>query len=128
MFGGTLSRSGRAVNGRANSVGVRLQRVIAIVGVNSLMAGAVIIGSTAPVSAFDGTTYASPITAAADFATGFPTTASRAGELGPLGMIHDGKNFFVSDPVDGHLYRFPLTVGMRATHWSRPVPVRPSPV
>ncbi len=90
---------------------MRLQRATAAVGVASLVLGTVIAGSIAPASAFDGLSYASPITAAADFVTGFPTTLTRAGDLGPLGMIHDGKNFFVSDPVGGHLYRFPVTGG-----------------
>jgi hypothetical protein len=84
---------------------------MAVVCATGLLLGAVISATAGPASAFDGTTYSTPITAANDFVTGFPTTATPAGELGPLGMIDDGVNFFVSDPVGGHLYKFPVSGG-----------------
>jgi hypothetical protein len=110
-LGGPVLRTGRAGTGRANATGKRRHRAPAIAGAVALALGGLIATSAAPAAAFDGTSYAAPISGASDFVTGFPTTPTRAGDLGPLGMIDDGVNFFVSDPAGGRLYKFPVAGG-----------------
>jgi hypothetical protein len=106
-----VRRSGKTTSHGLNAAGTRLRRATAVISATALTLGGLLVSSATPAFAFDGTTYSTPITAAADFVTGFPTTSTPAGDLGPLGMINDGENFFVSDPVGGRLYKFPVTGG-----------------
>jgi len=62
----------------------------------------------------DFTSFSPPITGATDFATDFPNSGLPFG-IGPIGMLDDGTNFFVSDYDNGLLYKFPITGGDAAT-------------
>ena len=69
-----------------------------------LIAGSV-LATGAPAQAFNN--FSLPLTGGTDFATGFPGCA---GSIGPVGIIHDGTNFFAyintrnpaSLPARGH--------------------------
>jgi len=86
-----------------------------VVGVSSLLVTGLAVASATRALAF--TTFVSPITGATDFATNFAHQQVSFGNEGPVGMLDDGKNFFVSDPFGGgHLYKFPLTGGSATAH------------
>ncbi|TAN29474.1 MAG: hypothetical protein EPN30_02510 [Actinomycetota bacterium] len=67
----------------------------------------------------DFTSFSPPLTGATDFATNFPYIGNSFG-IGPIGMIDDGTNFFVSDFANGRLYKFPITGGSATTVPSAP--------
>jgi uncharacterized repeat protein (TIGR01451 family) len=70
----------------------------------------VIVGSvfvpSAPAQAY--TNFTAPLTGGTDFATGFP---SCPGAIGPVGIIHDGTNFFADDICNKTTYKFPAGGG-----------------
>ena len=61
---------------------------------------------TAVASTSDFTSFSPPITGAANFISLPPT-----GSIGPIGMVNDGTNFYVTDFGNGNLYKYPLTGG-----------------
>ena len=71
----------------------------------ALIAGSV-LATGAPARAF--TNFSSPLTGGTDYATGF---ASCPGSIGPVGLLHDGTNFFATDICNKTTYRFPAGGG-----------------
>src|SRR5438876_2171929 len=70
-----------------------------------LIAGSV-LATGAPAQAFNN--FSLPLTGGTDFATGFPGCA---GSIGPVGIIHDGTNFFATDICNKTTYKFPAGGG-----------------
>lgn len=64
------------------------------------------VGIAAASSNSDFTAFAAPLTGASDFIS-LPDNLG----IGPIGMIDDGTNFYVSDYGNGYLYKYPLTGG-----------------
>jgi uncharacterized repeat protein (TIGR01451 family) len=71
----------------------------------ALIAGSV-FAAAAPAQAFNN--FTAPLTGGTDFATGFPGCA---GSIGPVGIIHDGTNFFATDICNKTTYKFPASGG-----------------
>src|SRR5437879_1463715 len=65
-----------------------------------VIAGSVFVPG-APAQAY--TNFSAPLTGGTDFATGFPT----CGTIGPVGVVHDGTNFFATDICNKTTYKFP---------------------
>jgi hypothetical protein len=73
-----------------------------------------VVGALPASASTDFTSFSPPLTGATDFATDFPNSGGSLG-IGPIGMIDDGTNFFVSDLFNRQLYKFPTTGGDAAT-------------
>jgi len=71
----------------------------------ALIAGSV-LATGAPAQAFNN--FSLPLTGGTNFATGFPGCA---GAIGPVGLIHDGTNFFATDICNKTTYKFPGSGG-----------------
>jgi len=70
----------------------------------ALIAGSV-LAAGAPAQAFNN--FSLPLTGGTDFATGFPSCP----HIGPVGVMHDGTNFFAIDICNKTTYKFPATGG-----------------
>src|SRR3979411_2925056 len=70
----------------------------------ALISGSVFVAG-APAQAY--TTFSAPLTGGTDFATGFPTS----GNIGPIGLLQDGTNFFATDYLNKSTYKFPAAGG-----------------
>jgi uncharacterized repeat protein (TIGR01451 family) len=70
----------------------------------ALIAGSVFV-AVAPAHAY--TNFSAPLTGGTDFATGFPTS----GNIGPVGLLQDGSNFFATDSLNASTYKFPAAGG-----------------
>lgn len=92
------------------------RRALSLSGAAALVVGLVmVLTGTSAVAATDFTKFAAPLTGATAFAVNFPSKPFTPGPVGPVGMIDDGTNYFVSDFADGLLYRFPVTGGDATT-------------
>src|SRR5712692_8990331 len=80
----------------------------------ALLGALLVPASSAPAST-DFTTVKPPFTGASDYAINFPIGTCG---VGPVGMINDGSQFFVSDFCNHKLYKFSAASGGDAT--SRP--------
>lgn len=94
----SLSRTMRSV-WRLLSVASRPAVVLALIAGSVLATGA-------PAQAFNN--FSLPLTGGTNFATGFPRCA---GAIGPVGLIHDGTNFFATDICNRTTYKFPGSGG-----------------
>lgn len=88
-----------------------LRLLVSAVSATILLSGATGLAELLPVgtaaaSTSDFTTFSAPLTGATDFIS-LPST----GGIGPIGMVDDGTNFYVTDFGNGYLYKFPLTGG-----------------
>jgi hypothetical protein len=111
--GRTLKRQVRGDQGFALALGRRVS--VATFTVVLFFGAGVLVAPSARASTF--TTFAAPISGATDYATGFPNSG-----FGPAGVLFDGTNFFVFDPANGRLYRFPASGGTAATATSATAP------
>ena len=92
------------------------RRIISAFGVALFAIACVLVVTGRGASAStDFRTFSAPLTGAADFAVNFPTEPFFLSTIGPLGLLDDGTNFFVSDYADSTLYRFPVTGGDATT-------------
>ncbi|HLX88061.1 MAG TPA: hypothetical protein VKR22_06355, partial [Acidimicrobiales bacterium] len=110
-----MRRFARATGGSLDIAKAR--RAMSAVGVALFCVACVLVFTGLDAAAAtDFTGFSAPLTGAHDFAVNFPTRPfSGPVTIGPIGLLDDGTNFFVTDDANGRLYKFPVGGGDATT-------------